>query len=71
MLVAPGTHKISIALPGYQTFETDISPLAKQKVEIKTDLVRSDTPPTDPLVNTETGKVTPPVTPGMAATSQR
>jgi hypothetical protein len=25
MLVAPGTHQIRIALPGYQTFETDIS----------------------------------------------
>src|ERR1700733_10332494 len=38
MLVAPGTHQIRIALPGYQTFETDITPLANQNVEIKTDL---------------------------------
>jgi len=42
MLVAPGTHQIRIALPGYQTFETDIDPLAHQKIEIKTDLVKND-----------------------------
>jgi hypothetical protein len=29
MLVAPGTHRIKIALPGYQIFETDINPLAR------------------------------------------
>jgi hypothetical protein len=55
MLVAPGTHQIRIALPGYQTFETDIAPLANQKVEIKTDLIKNDGPPTDPLVKPETG----------------
>ncbi len=33
MLVAPGAHEIRIALPGYQTFEADINPLANQKVE--------------------------------------
>jgi len=27
LLVAPGTHQIRIALPGYQTFETAINPL--------------------------------------------
>src|SRR5579863_2706950 len=35
LLVAPGTHKIRVALPGYQTFETEINPLANQKVEVK------------------------------------
>ncbi len=44
MLIAPGTHQIKIALPGYQTFETDINPLADQTVEIKTDLVRNGAP---------------------------
>lgn len=52
MLVAPGTHQIRIALPGYQTFETNINPLANQKVEIKTDLVKSSVPLTDPLLKT-------------------
>jgi PEGA domain len=54
MLVAPGTHQIKIALPGYQTFETDINPLANQKVEIRTELVKTDAPPAEPLVKTET-----------------
>ena len=53
MLVAPGTHQIKIALPGYQTFETDINPLANQKVEIKTELVKTSAPPSGPLVKTE------------------
>jgi hypothetical protein len=48
MLVAPGTHQIRIALPGYQTFETDINPLANQNVEIKTDLVKNGAPLTGP-----------------------
>lgn len=54
MLVAPGTHQIRIALPGYQTFETDINPLANQKVEIKTELVKTGAPLAEPLVKTET-----------------
>jgi hypothetical protein len=55
MLVAPGVHKIRIALPGYQTFETDINAVAKQKVKIKTDLLESNAPTNDPLL--ETGEV--------------
>jgi len=53
MLVAPGTHKIRVALPGYQTFETDINPLANQNVEVKTDLVKNDAGVADPLLNPE------------------
>jgi hypothetical protein len=41
MLVAPGNHRIEIALPGYQTFETDIAPVANQKVEIRTELLKN------------------------------
>ncbi len=63
MLVAPGSHQIRIALPGYQTFETSINPIANQKVEIKTDLVKNGAPLTEPLVNTETGEATPPPPP--------
>jgi hypothetical protein len=55
MLVAPGAHKIRIALPGYQTFETEINAVAKQKVKIKTDLIESNAPTNDPLL--ETGEV--------------
>ncbi len=60
ILVAPGTHRIKIALPGYQIFETDINPLANQKVEIKTDLIRNGAPLAEPLlVKTEMGASPP------------
>jgi len=68
MLVAPGTHQIRIALPGYQTFETDINPLANQKVEIKTDLVKNGAPLSGPLVETETSAATQPSVVRDAAT---
>jgi len=60
MLVAPGAHQIRIALPGYQTFETDINPIANQKVEIKTELVKNGAPLTEPLVKTEASDATAP-----------
>lgn len=63
MLVAPGSHQIRIALPGYQTFETAINPIANQKVEIKTDLVKNGAPLSEPLVNTQTGDAMPPPPP--------
>src|ERR1700683_1812724 len=59
MLVAPGTHQIKIALPGYQTFQTDVNPPADQTVEIKTDLVKNGVPLAGPLVKTETSAATP------------
>ncbi len=40
MLIAPGKHKITISLPGYQNFETEIELVARQKSVIKTDLVK-------------------------------
>jgi hypothetical protein len=58
MLVAPGTHQIRIALPGYETFATKINPLANQKVEIKTDLVKDGAPLQAPLIKPETGNAT-------------
>jgi hypothetical protein len=71
MRVAPGAHQIRIALPGYQTFESDINPIADQKVEIKTDLVKNGAPLTEPMVNTETGDATPPTVSPEAATPSR
>jgi len=58
MLVAPGSHQIRIALPGYQTFETAINPIANQKVEIKTELVKNGAPLTVPMIDTQTGNAT-------------
>jgi hypothetical protein len=60
MLVAPGAHQIRIAFLGNQTFETDINSLAAQKVEIKTDLVKTGAPLSGPLVKTETGETRSP-----------
>src|SRR3984893_2311080 len=74
MLVAPGQHQIRIALPGYQTFETVINPIAHQKVEIKTELVKNGAPLSEPLVNTQTGDAIPPPPPpppGAPAVPQR
>jgi hypothetical protein len=51
LLIAPGTHKIKIALAGYQTFETEIKVEARQKVEVKTDLLQTSNAPSGPLVN--------------------
>lgn len=48
LLVAPGSHQIKIALPGYQTFETTINPAARQKLELKTNLLQSNNPVEDP-----------------------
>jgi hypothetical protein len=38
MLVSPGKHRVKIALPGYQDFETEVSLLPRQKITLKTDL---------------------------------
>jgi hypothetical protein len=51
MLVAPGTHKIKVALPGYQSFETEINAQPNQKVEVKTDLIKTDAGGADPMLN--------------------
>jgi hypothetical protein len=40
LLVTPGKRKITISLPGYQTFETDLDLVANQKSTVKTDLVK-------------------------------
>ena len=50
LVIAPGTHKIKIALPGYKTFESDINPQGNQKVEVKTDLVKNEVPVDEPLL---------------------
>lgn len=52
LLLEPGEHRITIALPGYDTFEANISPRPDQKVEIKTDLLKSSAPLSAPLLDT-------------------
>lgn len=53
LLVAPGTHKIQVALPGYQAFETEINSLPNQKVEVKTDLVKNEGAVVDPMLKSQ------------------
>ena len=50
MLVSPGKHRIKIALPGYQTFETEINLLPKQRFKLKTDLVEGSITQAGPLI---------------------
>jgi PEGA domain len=71
MLVAPGAHKIRIALPGYQTFETEISALPNQKVEVKTDLIKNDAAVTDPLLKPGGNDHAVPPPPDPASPPQR
>jgi hypothetical protein len=40
LLVAPGHRKITISLPGYQTFSTEIDLAPNQKFQLKTDLIK-------------------------------
>jgi len=40
LLVSPGKHRIKVELPGYQPFETEVSLLAGQKSEVKTELAK-------------------------------
>jgi PEGA domain-containing protein len=67
MLVAPGAHHFEIALPGYQTFTTDLQPAGNQKVEIKTDLIYSDAPLAGPLVERDLDATAPSIPPGAMA----
>src|SRR6266566_5087980 len=48
LLVAPGHRKITISLPGYQTFSTEVDLAPNQKFQIKTDLMKEGTSPSSP-----------------------
>lgn len=71
MLVAPGQHSIKIALPGYQTFETQINPQAHQKIEVKTELVKSEITGDEPLLNRSSLDHAPPPPPEPASSPHR
>jgi hypothetical protein len=50
LLLAPGKHRVKISLPGYQTFETEVSLVANQKFELKTDLFKGSILQAGPLL---------------------
>lgn len=41
LLVAPGHRKITISLPGYEPFQTEVDLAPKQKFKLKTDLLKA------------------------------
>jgi PEGA domain len=41
LLVAPGKRKITISLPGYQSFETEVELAPNQKFTLKTKLLKT------------------------------
>ena len=51
MLLSPGTHRIKVELPGYQTFESDVTLVAGQKSEVKTTLAAGSIHQADSLIN--------------------
>jgi hypothetical protein len=63
MVVAPGPHKIRIVLPGYQAFETEISPLPDQKVEVKTNLIKANASEKDRMLTPGSLEPAPPPPP--------
>jgi len=44
LIVAPGHRKLSLSLPGYETFNTEVDLSPNQKFVLKTDLVKSGKP---------------------------
>ena len=51
MLLSPGMHRIKVELPGYQTFETDVTLVAGQKSEVKTSLAKGSIHQADALID--------------------
>jgi hypothetical protein len=50
MIVPVGKHHLTIACPGYQTFEAQVDVPPNQTVEIRTDLLESNAPLAEPLI---------------------
>ena len=57
LLLAPGKHRFKIALPGYKTFETEVSLLANQKFELKTDVFKGSIMDAGPLMKEKGAEV--------------
>ena len=55
MLLGPGHHRIKVELPGYRTFESDVTLVAGQKSVVKTDLAKGSISQADTLIKEPTG----------------
>ena len=51
LLVTPDKHRVRIALPGYQTFETEVTVRANQKLKIETELVKGSITQAGPMIS--------------------
>jgi hypothetical protein len=51
MLLSPGTHRIKVTLPGYRTFEQEVTLVAGQKSVVKTDLAKGSIRQADALID--------------------
>ena len=51
LLVTPDKHRVRIALPGYQTFETEITVRPNQKLKIETELVKGSITQAGPMIS--------------------
>jgi hypothetical protein len=56
MLVAPGKHRIKIALPGFKTMETEVDLLPRQEFTLKTYLMQGSINDADPLIRTDAAR---------------
>ncbi len=55
MLLSPGAHRIKVELPGYQSFETDVTLVAGQKSVVKTNLAKGSITQADSLIDQDNG----------------
>lgn len=51
MLLSPGPHQIKVELPGYQSFETNVTLVAGQKSVVKTNLEKGSIHQADSLID--------------------
>jgi hypothetical protein len=51
MLLSPGAHRIKVTLPGYQTFEQEVTLVAGQKSVVKTELAKGSIRQADALID--------------------
>jgi PEGA domain len=51
LLVTPDKHRVRIALPGYQTFETEVTIRPNQKLKIETELVKGSITQAGPMIS--------------------
>jgi len=56
MLLAPGKHRVRIALPGFLPFETVVDLHPRQKMKIQTELVKGSITEAGELVNTSSNQ---------------